>query len=134
MTELLREKLSLLTELIKLASCDKAMREGEYYFLLAVAQQLEVEKKDFDQLFEEYIEFTPPKMEFERILQFHRLVLLMNADQEITDEELVLIKSMGIRMGLNPLAVETVLEIMYKFENNVVPPKVLLEIFTTQHN
>lgn len=134
MTELLKEKLSLLTELIKLSLCDKSCREEEYNFLWAIAQQLEVEKKDFDYLFDKYIEFTPPKMEFERILQFHRLILLMNVDKKTIEEEIVFIKSLGIRMGLNPLAIETVLEIMENYPNKVLPPEILMEIFTAQHN
>ena len=69
------EKLSLLTELIKLSRCDNEVREKEYDFLLSIAQSLQVSKENFDGLFDEYIEFTPPESEFDRILQFHRLVL-----------------------------------------------------------
>ena len=91
----MKEKLSLLTELVKLARCDHNVREQEYESLMTIAQSLNVSKEDFDSLFEKYIEFTPPESEFERILQFHRLVLLMNIDKETSDVEVELIKDIG---------------------------------------
>jgi len=48
----MKEKLSLLTELIKLARCDHQVREQEYQFLLTIAQSLEVSREEFDSLFE----------------------------------------------------------------------------------
>ena len=130
----MKEKLSLLTELIKLARCDNEVREQEYAFLLSVAQSLKVSKEDFDSLFETYIEFTPPESEFERILQFHRLVLLMNVDLETSDPELAFLKDIGIRIGLNPNATNRVLTEMHNYPNKVIPPNRLIEIFKENYN
>jgi hypothetical protein len=130
----MKEKLSLLTELIKLASCDKEVRQREYDFILAIAERLGVSKKDFDPLFHEYIEFSPPTSEFERILQFHRLVLLMNVDQQPGTKELEFIKDLGIRMGLSPLATNKVLSEMTNYPNNMMPANRLIEIFSEQYN
>ena len=130
----MKEKLSLLTELIKLARCDRKMREQEYEFLWTIAKSIAVSKGDFDLLFEKYIEFTPPKSEFERILQFHRLVLLMNVDKETSDLEVVFIKDIGIRIGLNPMATNQVLAEMDKYPDKVIPPDRLIEIFKEHYN
>ncbi len=130
----MKEKLSLLTELIKLARCDHKVREQEYEFLLTIAQSLDISKEDFDSLFKKYIEFTPPKSEFERILQFHRLVLLMNIDKETSDLEVEFLKDIGIRIGLNPMATNQVLTEMNKYPNKVIPPDRMIEIFKEQHN
>ena len=130
----MKEKLSLLTELIKLAQCDHEVREQEYRFLLTIAQSLNVSKEDFDSLFKEYIEFTPPKSEFERILQFHRLVLLMNVDEETSDLEVEFLKDIGIGIGLNPEATDRVLDQMNKYPNKVIPPDKLMEIFKEHYN
>jgi len=130
----MNEKLSLLTELIKLAKCDHQLREQEYIFLLSIAQSLHVSKEDFDSLFENYIEFTPPESEFERILQFHRLVLLMNVDQESSKSELDFLRDIGIRLGLSSLATERVLTTMDKFPHKVIPPEKLIEIFKGYYN
>ena len=42
MNDSLKEKLSLLSELIKLAKADKDLRTAEFEFLYAIAKQLEV--------------------------------------------------------------------------------------------
>lgn len=130
----MKEKLSLLTELIKLAKCDNKVREQEYLFLLSVAQSLEVSKEEFDQLFNNYIELKPPKSEFERILQFHRLVLLMNIDRETSKKEINFLKDIGIRIGLNPNATNRVLAKMNEYPNKVIPADELIEIFKENYN
>jgi uncharacterized tellurite resistance protein B-like protein len=128
------EKLSLLSELVKLARVDKDVREIEYQFLGAIANQLGIESKDFDKIFDEYIEFTPPIDEFNRILQLQRLILIMNIDHEISEKELNQVKEVAINMGLNFLAVEEVLTKMHEFPNKVIPPNVLIEIFMRNNN
>jgi hypothetical protein len=130
----MKEKLSLLTELIKLARCDHKVREQEYHFLLTLAQKLDVSKENLDSLFDQYIEFTPPESEFERILQFHRLVLLMNIDDETSDSELGFLKDIGIRIGLNPMATNRVLTEMNLYPNKIIPPEKLIAIFKEQYN
>ena len=45
------EKLSLLTELIKLARVDKEIKEMEHQFLLAIANQLQISQEEFETLF-----------------------------------------------------------------------------------
>ena len=130
----MKEKLSLLTELIKLARCDQEVREQEYNFLLTIAQSLNVSKEDLDSLFDRYIDFTPPESEFERILQFHRLVLLMNVDIETSDIEIDFLKDIGIRIGLNPMATNRVLDEMNLYPDKVIPPEKLIEIFKEQYN
>lgn len=130
----MKEKLSLLTELIKLARCDHQVREQEYGFLLTIAQTLDVKREDFDSLFEKYIEFTPPESEFDRILQFHRLVLLMNVDQETSESEIEFLKDTGIRIGLNPMATNRILAEMNNYPNKVIPPDRLIEIFKEHYN
>ena len=128
------EKLSLLTELIKLSRCDNEVREKEYDFLLSIAQSLQLSKENFDGLFDEYIEFTPPESEFDRILQFHRLVLLMNIDKQTSEKELHFIKDISIHLGLNPMATNKVLDTMHLYPNKVVPAEKLIEIFKEHYN
>ena len=76
----------------------------------------------------------PPKLEVDRIVQFHRLVLLMNVDLEISHLEVKYIREAGIRMGLNPMATDKVLNEMNKYPNKVIPPERLFEIFQLFHN
>ncbi len=129
-----REKLSLLSEMIAFARADDNIKEAEYNFLWAVAQQLGINKQVFDSLFTVKVQRVPIKTEAQRILQFHRLVLLMNVDLEQHDKETEKLKDIGLKMGLSPIAVEKVLKIMHNYPNKVIPPDVLIKIFKAQHN
>ena len=128
------EKSGLIAQLIQLAKADNQLKESEFQFLISLAVQMGVTKDEFKQLFEETIKFQSPQFEGERILQFQRLILLMNIDVEIDESELNYIKDVGIRMGLHPSATNTVLMEMHNYENKVIPPDRLIEIFSTYHN
>ncbi len=134
MNDDLKERLSLLTELIKLAKSDEELRQAEFEFLYAIAKQLNISDDQFRNLFDNYIEFTPPKNELDRIVQFQRLVLMMNVDRSVSDTEIDHIREIGIRMGLAPRATDKVLETMKKHENGLIPPDELISIFNTFHN
>lgn len=128
------EKLSLMSQLVKLARADKEVKESEYQFLQSIAFQLGIHEVDFKSLFEKYIDFVPPQLEFERIVQFHRLVLLMNVDQDTNEKEILTIKNLGMRMGLHPLAIAEVLDKMHTYPNKILPPEKLISIFKAFHN
>ena len=130
----MKEKLSLITELIKLARVDNEFKTEEYNFILEVCKQLGVSKDQFDELFEKYIEFTPPKLESDRLMQFYRLVLLMNVDKEIKSEELYFVKNLGIKMGLSPFVTDTILKEMHKHKNKMIPPDILIGIYKQNMN
>lgn len=128
------EKLSLLTEMISFAKSDNELNEAEYNFLVAVANHIGINKTEFDGLMENPAPHKALKPESARIVQFHRLVLLMNIDQKIKDEELVRLHEIGLKMGLHPDAINKVLDVMDSYENKVVPPNVLIDIFKTHYN
>ncbi len=128
------EKLSLLTELINLARVDEPMHEMEHTFLLAIAQQLGVSEDEFQTLYNQKVDFTPPISEFERILQLQRLILLSNIDLKVNEKEIILIKELSVKMGLNPLAVNEVLIKMNDYENKIIPPTILIELFARNYN
>ncbi|TXG39863.1 TerB family tellurite resistance protein [Seonamhaeicola maritimus] len=130
------EKLSLLSEMIAFAKYDKEINVIEYNFLLGVAKQLGIIRSDFDYLIEHPVTYTHLKSHSERIVQFHRLVLLMNIDQESKDNTVVVTKlyNFGLRMGLSHESITKVLYLMESFPNKIVPPDVLIDIFKTQYN
>ena len=86
------------------------------------------------ELFKSPAPFDPETSEMDRIIQFHRLVLLMNVDTNVDYSELQFIRQLAIKMGLNPRATNEVLERMKDYENNVVPPNELIAIFQKHHN
>ncbi|MCO4821395.1 MAG: TerB family tellurite resistance protein [Flavobacteriaceae bacterium] len=128
------EKLSLLSEMIAFARIDKSLKQIEYNFLLGVAKQLEITREDFDYLLDNPVTHINLKSHSERIVQFHRLVLLMNLGAEITSKELMRLHNFGLRMGLSYEAINKVLDLMESFPNKIIPPDFLIDIFKVQYN
>ena len=128
------EKLSALSQLIAFARTGKAIKDVEYNFLVIIANQIGVSKIEFDKLLKKPVAHINLQTESERIVQFHRLLLLMNVDKEIENSELEKIHQLGLKMGLNIQAIDKTLEIMRQYKNNNIPPEVLLRIFKTYYN
>ena len=128
------EKLSLLSEMIAFAQKDENIKSIEYKFLASIAKQLDISKEDFDYLFEHPVTHVHLKSHSERIVQFHRLVLLMNLDNHISSKELVKLHNFGLRMGLSHESINRVLDLMESFPNKIVPPDFLIDIFKVQYN
>ncbi|MEP3836337.1 MAG: TerB family tellurite resistance protein [Algibacter sp.] len=132
------EKLSLLSEMIAFAKYDKDIKRIEYNFLLGVAKQLDISREDFDYLLENPVSYTHLKSHSERIVQFHRLVLLLNIEQEANKDNnsagVIKLYNFGLRMGLSHESITKVLYLMESFPNKIVPPDVLIDIFKTQYN
>ena len=128
------EKLSLLSEMIAFARIDNNLRAIEHKFLLGVAKQLEITREDYDYLLDNPVTHINLKSHSERIVQFHRLILLMNLDRDIADKDLVRLHNFGLRMGLGHEAINRVLDLMESFPNKIVPPDFLIDIFKTQYN
>lgn len=128
------EKLSLLTEMIAFAKIDGQVHEREYRFLSIVASQLNVENDAFKTLFTNPAPKVVIKTEHQRILQFYRLALLMQADGVLHSNEQVAIREMGINMGLSPFAMKSVLVEMQHSPTGLIDPEILLALFRAQQN
>lgn len=128
------EKLSLLSEMIAFARIDKSLKDIEYNFLLGVAKQLEITREDFDYLLDNPVTHVHLKSHSERIVQFHRLVLLMNVGNDISSKELVRLHNFGLRMGLSHESINRVLDLMESFPCKIIPPDFLIDIFKVQYN
>ena len=129
-----KEKLGLLSELIAFAKTDHVVSPEEYGLLLGIARNLGIEQNRFHRLFDAPVKRENQGSQTERIVQFHRLVLLMNVDQEQDLKEVENLYNMGLHMGLPPGAIQQVLEVMHQYPDKVVPPDVLLNIFNAHNN
>ena len=58
----------------------------------------------------------------------------MNVDLEVNKKELAHLRFMGMRLGLNPNAVNEVLEKMHDYPNNMIPPNDLIAIYAKHMN
>ncbi|MGX1929518.1 TerB family tellurite resistance protein [Flagellimonas sp. 2504JD4-2] len=128
------EKLSILSEMIAFARVDHTLKDSEYQFLLGVASNLGIDEKTFEKLLKQKPPKVTLKSQAERIVQFHRLLLLMNVDQEQHQKEISTLYNIGLTMGLPPSAIGQVLEVMHKYPNKVVPADILINIFKAHYN
>lgn len=128
------ENKSLITQLIQLAKADNKISQAEFQFLISIAGQMGFTGEDLDQILAQKIEFIAPVDEFDRIVQFHRMVLLMNVDLDAHTNELHYVKNMGVRLGLHPSATNEVLHTMNDYPNRLIPAEKLISIFKTYHN
>ena len=129
-----QEKLDILSQMIAFARVDHSLKNSEYQFLVGVAAHLGIDKETFDALLKEKTAKPVFKSQAERIVQFHRLVLLMNIDEEQHEKEIHTLHNIGLKMGLPPTAVTQVLRVMHQYPNKLVPPEVLIEIFKAHYN
>ena len=129
-----QEKLGLVSELIALAKADHVVSPAEYGFLLSIASDLGIEEQRFLELFDEPVKKQSHGSQGQRIVQFHRLVLLMNVDQEQDQREVEKLYNLGLHMGIPPGAIQQVLMIMHQYPDKIVPPEVLIKIFKAHNN
>lgn len=129
-----QDRLSILSELIAFARVDYKIKDDEYDFLLSVANLMNVKKTSLDELLEKTVEISVPKTQMDRIVQFHRLLLLMNIDNEQHKKEVEKLHNIGLWMGLPPSAISQILEVMHQYPNKAIPPKILLNIFRAHYN
>jgi uncharacterized tellurite resistance protein B-like protein len=128
------EKRSLLLEMIAFSTVDGQLHKRELEFLWLVAQELNIEKSLFHDLFHQEHTKKVIKSEFQRIQQFYRLALIMHCDGVLHQKEANAIQQIAIEMGLNPGAVKRILDLMKKAPNAMIDPKLLLKVFQEQHN
>ena len=129
-----KERLALLSEMISFSVVDGRLHEREFLFLSMIAEELQVDKGDFKNLFHQEEYPVVIKSEFERIQQFYRLALLMHCDGVLHEREQNKIHGIGINMGLNPHAIKRVLKAMESSPTKMISPEFLLEVFQEQLN
>ncbi|WP_426486022.1 TerB family tellurite resistance protein [Flavobacterium sp. 2] len=128
------EKRSLLLEMIAFATIDGHLHKREVDFLWIVAEELNISKEEFRDLFHQEHVVKVNRSEFQRIQQFYRLALIMHCDGILHEKESKAIHQIALEMGLNPTAVKRVLELMKKAPNVIIDPNKLLRVFQEQHN
>lgn len=132
----MENKIDLISQLIEMAKSDNQVKEVELNFIKAIAKMLDVAEEKVDDLYTngKEIKLVLPSSEFDRILQFHRLVLIANVDFNIDVNEIDLLKRAGLKLGLRPEAVTRVLEEMTKHPNGMIPTGIMMKLFQAYHN
>ena len=130
----MEEKISQISDLISLMLCDGKVKEKEYDFVIRIADEMGISQLEVDMMFDKKNEFKPPKSEFDRIIQFYRLMIVMHADKVVDGKELNLLKNLAIKMGLNPITTDKLIELSHQYEDNRIPSDVFVKVFKANHN
>ena len=128
------QKISLLSEMIEFAKVDGELHEREMEFLALVAKELQIDSPIFAELFRQQSDIKIIKSEAQRIHQFYRLALLMHVDGKLHMNENVAIRQLGINMGLNPAAMNRILEMMKNSPTGMVSADAIINAFKEQQN
>ena len=124
----------MISELIELSKSDGYVSDQEIGFIHQIGNMMGLANEEILALFKTPVAFNPPDEHFDRIVQFQRMVLLMNVDKETHVNEMNHLKMMGLKLGLNPSAVDEVLKRMVDYPNNMIPPDDLLKIYRKHMN
>lgn len=130
----MEEKHSIISQLAELSKVDGRVTEDEIGLLKRMGNMLGLSDAEIVEIIKNPKPFNPPEGELDRMTQFHRLVLMMNVDGEVSPNEIQYLKLAGVKLGLQADVVEEVLREMVKYPNNVVPPEKLLEIYKKNLN
>ena len=134
MNENYEEKLNLLSELVSFAQVDGKLHEKEVQFLQLVACELRIKHNDFKDLFQADLKGRLIANNMERIMQFYRLALLMYSDGFKHPKENLIIHEIGLKMALNPNAIERILKAMDSSPTKTVDANFLINVFNEQLN
>lgn len=128
------EKLSLLHNLLKLTRVDHIESEMEVDFIYRIGEKLNIDPTDVDKLLKQPIDFQPPKEENRRIVLFYTFLLVMGIDGHFSSEEVVFCEEIGFKLGLNPLAVKSLLQKMLNNEGQRLEVSEVVQSFKLYHN
>lgn len=128
------EKISLLSDMIAFALVDGELHDKEYDFLKLLSQELQIEKAAFLDLFRKRDKIIPIKNGFSRIVHFYQLSLIMYCDNLVHKHEDISIHKIGLKLGLNPTAMNRILSLMKLAPNHIIAPEKVICIFEEQLN
>jgi len=128
------ENLQIISDMLLMAKADNKLHEREYNFILVVAKRMGVSKMEVDALIKNPQDKMVYKTEMQRLTQFHRLLLVMNVDEETHFVEIDALRNYGLKLGIRPEAIEQILSEMDDYEHKMIPSQRLMEIFKRFYN
>jgi uncharacterized tellurite resistance protein B-like protein len=129
-----KNKVSLLSEMIAFALVDGELHHLEIIFLTDVAENLQISKSVYLDLFSRNYEPTSVKDPFSKIVHYYQLALLMHSDGKLHVNEQFAINEIGTRMGLTENVMNVILEMVSKAKNKKIPSENLMKVYNMQYN
>ncbi|WP_405223683.1 TerB family tellurite resistance protein [Dokdonia sp. Asnod1-B02] len=128
------ENLQIISDMLLMAKADNHLHEREYDFILMVARRMGISKDEVDALVKSPQDKMVYKTEMQRLTQFHRLLLVMNVDEETQFVEIDTLRNYGLKLGIRAEAVQQILSEMGDYEHKIIPSYRLVEIFKRFYN
>ncbi|WP_298327090.1 TerB family tellurite resistance protein [uncultured Dokdonia sp.] len=128
------ENLQIISDMLLMAKADNHLHEREYDFILMVARRMGISKDEVDALVKSPQDKMVYKTEMQRLTQFHRLLLVMNVDEETQFVEIDTLRNYGLKLGIRAEAVQQILSEMGDYEHKIIPSHRLVEIFKRFYN
>ena len=128
------QKLSILHSLLTMINIDNIESDTEVDFIYKLGVKLGVKKEDVDGLVDKTLEFFPPKAEHQRIVLFYTFLLVMKIDGVLSFSERKVCEDIGFKLGLNPFAVQNLLDTMLSNPEKKVPAIDVVNFFKLYHN
>ena len=128
------QKLSILHSLLSMINVDNIESETELDFIYQLGVKLGVKREDVDGLVDKTLEFFPPKAEHQRIVLFYTFLLVMKLDGVLSTNERKVCEDIGFKLGLNPFAVQNLIDTMLSNPEKKVPAIAVVNFFKLYHN
>ena len=128
------EKTILLSDMIRFRKSKDELNDLDYEFFEDVADVLDISAKDLELIYEGTNSPTHRRISTERITHFHRLLLVMDINDNPSTRQLEKAKNFGMRMGFHESAIELVMDSMGDYANKIHTPGSFLEIFSDYYD
>lgn len=121
-------RLSLIRLLLQLSASDQNISSEEQSFIARVASNFNIQSEEFDQIVTSPLDkkLELPQKEEERMSILYYLLFLMKADQEISEQEILIIRKIAFRLGFQIAMVDEMIQVMQKYKKHKIAPEKLL--------
>jgi len=128
------QKINMLQQLVKMARADRIIKFVELKYLTEIAELMNISAAQLDNIIASDKIGPLPKTMLERARQLYRLTVMMMIDQIITTEELNLLKTFAVELGLQASGVEIMIDTMNQNKGGMLLNQQLIEIFSIELN
>ena len=136
MAETLDQKQTHILTLLMLAEADNRDHINEIRFINNVASRIGLSESDVQEIDKhpERLTFSLPESEEDRMTVLYDLLFLMKIDGDVAEEEKVLVRELGVRLGFRISMVEEFIQTIAKYVGQEVPTNALLDIIRKYMN
>ena len=105
-----KQKVAHLQLIYHLACADTIITKAELVYIRNVAERLGVDLAELEKFNSAEPELELPDKEYKLYSLFHRLVIIIMVDNEVTETEKRYCFNLGVKMGLHPNAIGEIME------------------------